>query len=116
MCQVWNLILIQDNTIMKKVHEMVHIFNLYVAGKTSASKRAIDNLDNIFKAWPKDSYNLNVFDVMENPEIAQKDNIMATPLLEKKSPPPSRRIVGDFKDGVKVLIGLGISTEDIGEG
>ncbi len=56
-------------------------------------------------------YNLEVIDIIENLEMAEKDNILATPTLVKSSPPPERRIIGDLSDRKKVLLNLGITFE-----
>lgn len=51
-------------------------------------------------------YELEVIDVRERPELAERDKILATPTLIKQLPPPLRRLIGDLSDREKVLLGL----------
>jgi circadian clock protein KaiB len=55
------------------------------------------------------AYEITIVDVLERPEEAEANRILATPTLIKKSPPPVRRIVGDMSDTSKVLSGLGLN-------
>jgi len=54
----------------------------------------------------KGKYELKIIDILKNPGIAEKKKIMATPLLERVSPEPVRRVIGDLSDEDKVIIGL----------
>ncbi len=76
---------------------------LYITGQTSRSQQAIAYLRQIVKGLEAD---LEIIDVMENPQMAEDDAILATPTLIKVSPLPIRRIIGDLSDGKKVLLGL----------
>ncbi len=76
---------------------------LYVTGQTSRSQRATAHLRQIVKGLEAD---LKIIDVLENPQMAEDDVILATPTLIKASPLPIRRIIGDLSDGKKVLLGL----------
>ena len=79
---------------------------LYVTGKTSKSERAIANLDEICEKELKGLYELEIIDVLESPQLAEDEKILATPTLIKDLPPPLRRIIGDLSDKDKVLLGL----------
>jgi circadian clock protein KaiB len=79
---------------------------LYIAGQTSKSKRTIVNLKEICEREFKGRYELVVVDVLERPQLAEDEKILATPTLIKELPPPIRRIVGDLSDKEKILIGL----------
>jgi circadian clock protein KaiB len=48
-------------------------------------------------------------DVYQQPLIAENEQIIALPLLIKKSPSPERRLIGDMSDIEKVLRGLNLS-------
>ncbi len=82
------------------------ILRLYVTGNTSRSERAIENLERICRVQLGGRYEMQVFDVIERPELAEDDRILATPTLIKSLPPPLRRISGDLSDTEKVLVGL----------
>jgi len=87
-----------------------YVLKLYVTGQTTNSVKAIGNLKNILKDGLKDICKLEVIDVLKNPQLAEKDKIMATPALVKVLPPPIRKIIGDLSDKKKVLSGLNLTT------
>ncbi len=86
-------------------------FRLYVAGQTPKSTTVIENVKGLLKGTFDGHYNLEVIDVTEDPEIAHKDKILATPTLLRSSPPPERRVIGDLSDREKVLLYLGFTIE-----
>ena len=77
-----------------------YLLKLYIAGQTPRSQRAILNLRRICDSQSEFEYKLEIIDVLEDPEAAEEDKIMATPVLIKKLPPPVRRIIGDLTDSV----------------
>ena len=80
---------------------------LYVAGETPLSMRAIDNLRKICIDHDLENvYDLKVIDVLKEPQLAEDDQIIATPTLVKKLPLPLRKIIGDMSDLNKILVGL----------
>ena len=56
-----------------------------------------------------DNYTLEIIDVYQQDEIAEKEELIALPMLLKKSPLPERKLIGDLSDTKKVLKGLGIN-------
>ena len=82
-------------------------FKLYITGKTYRSERAVETLHKICDSLGTKAQ-MNVIDILEEPEKAEEDKILATPTLLKISPPGSRRIIGDLSDVQKVLQGLDI--------
>ena len=91
------------------------ILKLYVTGKTPRAERAIKNLRRICDEDLKGKYALHVIDVLDHPQLAEKEKILATPTLVKELPPPLRRIIGDLADKEKVLIGLDMQFLSEGE-
>ena len=85
-----------------------YVLRLFVTGATPNSSRAIANLKEICEQHLKGRYELQVVDVYQQPTIAKKEQIVALPLLIKKSPLPERRMIGDLSDTEKVLKGLEI--------
>jgi circadian clock protein KaiB len=81
---------------------------LYVAGKTSKSVVALDNLKKICEEHLKGQYSIEVIDLLETPQLAEGDQILAIPTLVKKVPEPVRKIIGDLSNVEKVLVGLDI--------
>lgn len=83
-----------------------YVLKLYVAGATPRSIRAISNLEAICENELGGNYEMMIIDVLERPQLAEDERIVATPTLIKELPPPLRRIIGDLSDKEKVLIGL----------
>lgn len=81
---------------------------LYVAGKTAKSVTALANLKKYCEEHLKGKYSLEVIDLLENPQLAEGDQILAIPTLVKKVPEPVRKIIGDLSNEEKVLVGLDI--------
>ena len=84
------------------------LLKLYVTGQTPKSERAIANIRRICEEELKGQYELVVIDVLERPQLAEDEKILATPTLTKELPPPLRRVIGDMSDTGKVLLGLDI--------
>jgi circadian clock protein KaiB len=87
---------------------MTHTFllKLFVTGQTPRTERAIVNLRRICDEHLGNLYQLHVIDVLEQPQLAEDEKILATPTLIKELPPPARRIVGDLSDTDALLRGL----------
>lgn len=81
---------------------------LYVAGKTSKSVTALTNLKKYCEEHLSGQYVIEVIDLLENPQLAEGDQIFAVPTLVKKVPEPVRKIIGDLSNEEKVLVGLNI--------
>jgi circadian clock protein KaiB len=82
---------------------------LFVTGQTPRSRWAIKNLRRICEDVLKSNYELDIIDVLERPQLAEDEKIIATPTLIKEIPPPSRRVIGDLSDSEKILEGLDIA-------
>ena len=79
---------------------------LYITGQTPKSQRAVANLHRICQEELNGQYEMVIVDVLEHPQLAENERILATPTLIKNLPPPLRRIIGDLSDKEKVLLGL----------
>jgi circadian clock protein KaiB len=84
------------------------LLKLYVTGQTPRAERAIANLHRLFDYEFGDRYEVEVIDVLEHPDLAEKEKILATPTLVRCLPPPMRRVIGDLSEPDKVLIGLAL--------
>lgn len=87
-----------------------YLLRLYVTGRTPQGNRAITNLQRICQVELGGQYEMEVIDVIEDPQAAEDARIIATPTLIKALPPPLRRIIGDLSNKEKVLIGLDLSS------
>jgi circadian clock protein KaiB len=83
-----------------------YLLKLYVTGTSSRTATAIENLQRICEQELEGRYKLDIVDVLEHPQAAEDDRILATPTLIKQLPPPLRRVIGDLSDREKVLLGL----------
>jgi circadian clock protein KaiB len=85
-----------------------YILKLYVTGRTPRSEKAIANLRRICDDELHGQYEMQIIDVLEHPQLAEDERILATPTLIKRLPPPLRRVIGDLSDTEKVLLGLDV--------
>jgi circadian clock protein KaiB len=83
-----------------------YVIKLYVTGQTPRAQTAIDNLRRLCEQELGGRYDLVVIDVLERPQLAEDEKILATPTVVKELPVPIRRIIGDLSDGERVLLGL----------
>lgn len=83
-----------------------YVLRLFLAGHTGRSRTAVENLRRICEQELAGRYRLELIDVLEQPDVAEAYNIVATPTLIKTLPPPLRRIIGDLSDSERVLLGL----------
>jgi circadian clock protein KaiB len=90
------------------VEQEYYELRLYVAGKTAKSVAALRNLKQYCEEHLQGQYSLEVIDLLENPQLAEGDQILAIPTLVKKVPEPVRKIIGDLSNKEKVLVGLDI--------
>jgi circadian clock protein KaiB len=79
---------------------------LYVAGHTSRSEAALENLKSICEMHLKGQYQIEVVDLLVNPQLARGDQILAVPTLVRLLPPPVKKIIGDLSNIERVLVGL----------
>jgi circadian clock protein KaiB len=81
---------------------------LYVAGQTPRSVTALANLKRICDEHMNGEYAVEVIDLMENPQLARRDQIVAIPTLVRELPSPLKRIIGDLSNTERVLVGLDV--------
>ena len=89
---------------MKK--RQVFELRLFVTGASPNSLRAIKNTRDICEKYLQGRYKLEIVDVYQEPGRASGEQIIALPMLVKRSPEPTRRLIGDMSDIQKVLKGL----------
>jgi circadian clock protein KaiB len=81
---------------------------LYVAGQTPKSIAAIANLKKICDQHLPGRYEIEIIDLMKDPALATRHQIVAIPTLIRQLPEPLKRIIGDLSNTEKVLVGLDI--------
>lgn len=82
------------------------VLRLYVAGQTPKSVTAFANLKKICAEYLEDKYRIELIDLLENPQLARGDQILAIPTLVRNLPTPMRKIIGDLSNTERVLVGL----------
>jgi circadian clock protein KaiB len=84
---------------------------LYVAGQTPKSITALANLKNICEQHLAGCYRIEVIDLLEQPQLAAGDQILAVPTLVRRLPEPLKKIIGNLSDMERVLVGLDLRPE-----
>ena len=79
---------------------------LYVAGKSSKSVAAFENLSKLCEEHLAGKYHIEVVDLLVHPQLAKGDQIVAIPTLVRKLPEPIRRVIGDLSNVERTLVGL----------
>jgi circadian clock protein KaiB len=90
----------------------VYRLRLYVAGKTPKSVLAFKNLKLICEEHLQGRYELEIIDLIENPQLARGDQILAVPTLVRRLPEPIKKIIGDLSNTERVLVGLDLRVRE----
>jgi circadian clock protein KaiB len=88
--------------------DLEYVLSLFITGATPNSIRAVTNIKEICEDHLKGRYSLEIIDVYQQGALAEKEQLIALPLLIRKQPLPERRMIGDLSDTQKVLKGLGL--------
>jgi len=94
----------------KKEKKKLWQLRLYVAGQTPKSLAAFNNLKIICEEHLAGCYEIEVIDLLKNPQLAKGDQIIAIPTLVRNLPQPLRKVIGDLSHTERVLIGLDLRT------
>lgn len=84
------------------------LLRLYVAGQTPKSITAFANLKKICETHLAGEFQIEVVDLLQNPELAKNNDIFAIPTLVRQLPAPVKKLIGDLSNTEKVLVGLDI--------
>jgi circadian clock protein KaiB len=79
---------------------------LYVAGQAPKSLRAFENLTKLCEEHLPGRHEIEIIDLIEQPGLAQSDDILAIPTLVLRLPTPLRKVIGDLSNTERVLVGL----------
>ena len=109
----------KKNTTVKKPRETevgidedgTYRLRLYVAGQTPKSIAAFANLKQLCEEYLPGRYKIEVIDLVENPQLAAGDQIVALPTLVRKLPSPLKRIIGNLSDKEKFLVGMDLKPQ-----
>ena len=84
----------------------IYLLRLYVAGQTPKSVLAFTNLKQICEEHLLGRYEIEIIDLLENPQLARGDQILAVPTLVRRLPEPIKKIIGDLSNTERALVGL----------
>jgi circadian clock protein KaiB len=101
-----------DKQTTKSVKEPEYQLKLYVAGYTSKTRSAIENLNRICETHLSGRYTIDVIDLLVNPTLAAGDQILAVPTLVRHLPEPIKKIIGDLSSEERVLVGLDLKPRE----
>jgi circadian clock protein KaiB len=87
-----------------------YVLRLYVTGQTTRSLQSIENLQRLCEKHLRGRFELEIIDIYQQPALAAEGQIIAAPTLIKAMPLPLRRLVGDFSDQNRVVLGLDLKT------
>lgn len=79
-----------------------YVLRLFVAGNSSATARILKNLHQLLEQSLQQPYTLKVIDILKHPELAEADQVAATPTLVKVWPLPVKRMIGNLEDVSKI--------------
>jgi circadian clock protein KaiB len=79
---------------------------LYVAGQTPKCITAFANLKRLCQEHLGGHYSIEVIDLLDKPQLASGDQILAIPTLVRRLPSPMKKIIGDLSNTERVLVGL----------
>ena len=82
------------------------VLRLYIAGQTPRAMTALVNLRQLCESHLTGRYRIEVVDLLEQPQLAEGDQIIAVPTLIRRLPEPIRRVIGDLSDSARTLVGL----------
>lgn len=96
-----------------KQHETKgYILRLFVSGHSLVTEKTLQTLHQLLEGSIGDPYTLKVIDVLKHPDLAEADQISATPTLIKVWPKPVRRIVGELNNVETILKLLGSPADE----
>jgi circadian clock protein KaiB len=87
---------------------MQYRFRLFIVGGNVGSAKAEPDLRAVLEARLPGDYELEVVDIVAQPERAREDQVMAAPTVIRLAPAPQRRAVGSLADPDKVAEALGL--------
>ena len=101
---------LSENPSIGPSRAQIFSLRLYVAGQTPKSVLAFTNLQQICETHLLGRYEIEIIDLLENPQLARGDQILAVPTLVRRLPEPIKKIIGDLSNTERVLVGLDLRT------
>ena len=87
-----------------------YVLRLFVAGATDRSRQAVLRVRQLCATELKNGCDLKVIDIYQQPELARKNQIVATPTLIMAFPKPVRRFIGNLTNTTGLFVELDVTT------
>lgn len=97
---------------LEPMEEEKVVLQLYIAGMSDNSARAIQNITRLCDQYPENRIDLEIIDIYKDPSLAETQKIVFSPSLIRQFPLPQKILIGDLSDTKKVLLGLGITLKE----
>ncbi len=81
-------------------------FKLYIAGNSPRSQAALKNLRKLCDQYLRGVYDIEIVDLVENPQLAKIDQVLAIPTLVRRLPVPVKRVIGDLSNADRAMLSL----------
>lgn len=89
------------------------VFHLYVAGVTSHGQQIFQIYDEACRQrFTEGSYRIELIDILKQPELAERDKVLATPTICRIDPAPEKRIIGKV-NSEQAVVAIQFLTEDL---
>jgi len=83
-----------------------YVLRLFVAGATAQSRQAVQRVRQLCETEQRCHCVMEVIDIYQQPELARKNQIVATPTLIKEFPRPVRRFIGNLFNTASLFVEL----------
>ena len=87
------------------------VLRLYVSGPAPNSELARAHLKAFLAEHADRSVELEIIDVLSNPERGLQDGILVTPTLVRVRPAPQRSVAGNLRNRAALVAGIGFSAD-----
>ena len=88
-----------------------YVLRLFVAGATARSRQAVLRVRKLCETELKNGCDLKVIDIYQQPGLARKNQIVATPTLIMAFPKPVRRFIGNLSNIDGLLVELDVTAK-----
>lgn len=86
----------------------MYCLKMYIASPSRRTQAISNGLTRELEKETGGLFSLEVINVLESPERAVTDNIMATPTIIRETPLPAIRVTGNITDMKKIVARLGV--------
>lgn len=89
------------------------IFKLYIAGIAPDNQTMIVAFKKkLTEALGENMFRLEVIDLIENPHLAEEEQILATPTVIRSLPHPVKKVILNLNNQLDSMVGLDIIIKD----